>query len=112
MSEKYNDDFESRVEIYQERILAKLRKWDKEKAAEEIHREYLSEEGLYTKSSSKLEELLDERHKLALTADDPNIRMRAIDSSLAMASGPKTKIVATQNNQYNFSSFIDSLKDE
>ena len=103
-------DFQGRVEVFQEKALAKLRKWNNEQAAKEVMREYLSEEGIYTKSETKLDELLNERHRLALTAVDESVKLKAIDSSLAMAAGNE-KVVATQNNQYNFGDFLNNIKE-
>ena len=74
-------------------------------------RNYLSEDGLYVKSNTKLNELLDERHRIALNSEDDLIRLKAIDSSLNMASGNE-KVVATQNNQFNFSDFLNNIKEQ
>lgn len=102
-------DFQTNVEIHREKALKKLRQWSDEDSAKKVMRSYLSEEGLYVKSGSKLDELLEERHKLALTAEDENVKLKAIDSALAMAAGNE-KIVATQNNQFNFGDFLNGLK--
>src|SRR6267154_2761826 len=104
-------DFEIKVREVQEKALAILRRWDKEKLAKEIMREYLSEEGMLDKSKTKLDELLDQRHKLALSAIDENIKLKAIDSGIAMAAGSE-KMAAVQNNQYNFGDFLNTIKDK
>lgn len=102
-------DFQTQVEVIRENAVRKLRQWSDEESAKNVMRKYLSEEGLITKSGSKLEELLEERHKLAINASDENVKLKAIDSSLQMAAGSE-KIVATQNNQYNFGDFLNNLK--
>lgn len=102
-------DFESKVELYRDNVVAKLRQWDKEASAKDVMRDYLSEDGMLVKSNTKLDELLAERHRIALESEDEGIRLKAIDSSLSMAAGPE-KVVATQNNQYNFGDFLNKLK--
>jgi len=103
-------DFENKVEVIADRALAKLRKWDNEQAAKVVMRDYLSEEGYVNKDNSKLEELLEERHKIALVAADPEIRLKAINSSLDMAAGNE-KGGNTTNNQFNFGDFLNNVKD-
>lgn len=100
--------FEDQVEVYRENVVIKLRKWNQENSAKEVMRDYLSEDGMITKSDTKLAELLDERHRIALTAEDPSIRLKAIDSAVGMAAGSE-KVVATQNNQFNFGDFLNNL---
>lgn len=101
-------DFESMVDQVSANVVAKLVRWDKEKSAKELHREYLSEEGLNVKGKSKLQELQDARHKIALEAEDPELQLKAIESSIAMAAGSE-KITLNNNTQNNFS-FGELLK--
>lgn len=102
--------FENQVELLTDQALNHLRRWDKEKAAKEVVRDYLNEEGLIVKSGSKLQELLDERHRLALMAEDDEIKLKAINSSLAMAAGPE-KVTNVQNNQFNFGDFLNKCEE-
>ena len=102
-------EFENSVEQSKDKALSVLREWKKEESAKEIQRKYLSSQGIKYKDRSKLEELLDERHNLALCAEDENVRLKAIDSSIAMAAGSE-KITNVQNNQYNFGEFLNSIK--
>ena len=103
-------EFETTVDSVANSVVAKMRRWEKEQAAKEIAREFLSEEGLNPEKGSKLSELLEERHRIALNSPDELIRLKAIDSALQMAAGSE-KIVATQNNQFNFGEFLNKLKD-
>ena len=102
-------DFQDQVELLTGRALISIRQWNKKQVAEEIMRDYLSEEGMITKSGSKLEELLDERHRLSLGSEDENIKLKAIDSALNMASG-SAKVTNVQNNQFNFPKFLDDIE--
>ncbi len=105
-------DFLSNVETMRDRALNKLRDWEKQKAAREVMREYLSEEGMLVKSNSKLNELLDARHQIALQeAHDPEVRLKAINASLEMAAGNE-KVTNVQNNQFNFGKFLNDLPEE
>lgn len=101
-------DFQLQVEHIRDRAVKVLRKWERDKAAREVMRDYLSEEGLLVKSGSKLEELLEERHRIALTAKDPEIKLKAINASLEMAAGSE-KVTNVQNNQYNFGDFLNKI---
>lgn len=102
--------FEIDVKEKTEKALEKMRRWDKEQGAKELMREYLSGQGLLDKSKTKLDELLDERTKIALQGVDENIRLKAIDSALMMATGNE-KVQNNQFNQFNFNDFVDGLKD-
>lgn len=101
-------DFDDEVSVYTKNVVATLRKWDEDTSAKKVMREFLSENGVVTKSSSKLDELLEERHKLALFSEDENVKLKAIESSLAMASGSE-KNVGVTNNQFNFGDFLNKL---
>lgn len=102
-------DFQLQVELIRDKAIEKLRKWDRDKAAREVMREYLSEEGLVVKSGSKLEELLESRHRLAVDEKtDPEIRLKAINASLEMAAGSE-KVTNVQNNQFNFGDFLNKI---
>jgi hypothetical protein len=103
-------DFQTQVEVLKDQALAKMRRWSDEQSAKKIHREYLSEEGMFVKSGSRLEELLDERHRIALTAAEPEVRLKAINSSLDMAAGSE-KITNIQNNHYDFGDFLNKCED-
>ena len=103
-------DFETEVELIRNNALNKLRQWNEEDVAKKVMRNYLSEDGLYVRSNTKLNELLDERHRIALNSEDDLIRLKAIDSSLNMAAGNE-KVVATQNDQYNFSDFLNNIEE-
>ncbi len=102
-------DFQTQVEVIRDKAVEKLRKWGRDQAAKEVQREYLSEQGLIVKSGTKLEELLDERHRIALGSPDPEVRLKAINASLEMAAGSE-KVTNVQNNQYNFGKFLDNIK--
>ena len=52
------DNILDRVETVKSNALITLRKWDKEKDAKEVMREYLSEEGMIFPDKTKLDELL------------------------------------------------------
>lgn len=101
-------EFETQIEVHRENAVVKLRKWQQEQSAKEVMRDYLSEEGMYTKSDTKLAELLDERHRIALNAEDDNTRLKAIDSAIASAAGSE-KVGNVQNNQFNFGDFLDKI---
>jgi len=101
-------DFLREVEVIRDKAIAKLRTWRDEEAASRVQRKYLNEEGLVVKSGSKLEELLEERHRIALQSLDPEVRLKAINASLEMAAGSE-KVTNVQNNQYNFDNFGDFL---
>lgn len=102
-------EFENKVDIYRDNALKKLRQWRKEDAAKDIMRDYLNQEGMVVKSGSKLEELLDERHRIALMAVDDNIKLKAIDSALNGAAGnTKDGGGDTNNNQFNI--YLNSIK--
>lgn len=103
-------EFQTIVRIKTDQALARMRKWDKEQAAKEVMRDYLSEEGLITKSGSKLEELLEQRHRIAISAVDPEVRLKAINSSLEMASG-NDKVNNQTNIQFNLGDFVNGLKE-
>ncbi len=105
------DNFQDNVELLTNKALTNLRIWKKKEDAEDIIREYLSEEGMITKSSSKLQELLDEKHRMALSSTDEPTKLKAIDSSLAMAAGNR-KMIGTQNNQFNFGKFLDDIPEK
>lgn len=105
------DNFQDKVEILTDQALDRLRKWDRDKAAKEVMREYLNEEGMVTKSGSKLTELLDERHRMALNSVDEAVKLKAIDSALTMAAGNE-KVTNVQNNQFNFGKFLDDMPEK
>lgn len=102
-------DYQGEVAKQADQMLCRMRRWDKEQGAKEIMREYLGEQGLRYKDKTKLQELLDERHNMALCSEDENVKLKAIDSALNMAAGNE-KNATVNNTQINIGNFLNELK--
>lgn len=100
-------EFQDKVAQVKEQAIAKLRRWDKEKAATEILREYLGEEGL--NGQSNLDNLLTRMKGIALHAEDLEVSRKATKDLLEMAAGA-SKVNVQNNSQYNFGDFLKELK--
>lgn len=103
-------DFQSDLADNTSKAVTILRKWHNEKAAKVVQREYLSEQGLKFKESTKLEELLDARHNMGLDETlDPEVRLKAINASLEMAAGSEKITNVNTNTQINFGDYLDKI---
>jgi hypothetical protein len=99
------------IELIREKVAKNLLVWQEEQAATKVHREYLNSEGMYSKDNTKLKEILDERHRLALTAEDAEVRRKTINDIVVSAAGNPKITANIQNNQYNLGDFFNNVED-